>query len=84
MLDGLLTSLPDHVEVSSVEWTVQAQEFTHADVDPGGAREEEQAERAHAAGYARFSDGQKRVILALVSHAGPTQSAYSFTSQDGY
>ena len=69
--------LLEHVEAPSAEVNAPTREPAPADEDLEGAREEEQAERAHAAVYARFSDRQKRVILALVSFAGLTQSARS-------
>ena len=68
--------LLEHFEVPSGEANAPTQDSTPAEADIETAREQERAERARAAMYARFSDGQKRVILVLVSFAGLTQSAY--------
>ena len=56
------TPLLEHVEAPSAEANAPPWAPTPADVDPESARDEEQTERAHASGYARFSDGQKRVM----------------------
>ena len=69
--------LLEHFEVPSGDVDAPTQDSIPADADIEAARELERAERARAAMYARFSDGQKRVILVLVSFAGLTQSAYS-------
>ncbi|KZV62748.1 MFS general substrate transporter [Peniophora sp. CONT] len=69
----LQTPLLEHVEEPTTEFNVPTQGPALADVDSEGARVQEQAERAHAAVYARFTEPQKRVILALVTFAGLTQ-----------
>ncbi|KZV62756.1 MFS general substrate transporter [Peniophora sp. CONT] len=70
---ALQTPLLEHVEEPTTELNVPAQEPAPAVVDPEAARVQEQAERAHAAVYARFTEPQKRMILALVTFAGLTQ-----------
>ena len=55
------TPLLEHVEAPSAERTAPAP----AEEDFVAAREEEQAERAHAAVYARFSDRQKHLLGLL-------------------
>ena len=73
--------LLEHFEVPSGEVNPPTRDSTPADADIEAVREQERAERARAAVYARFSDGQKRVILVLVSFAGLTQSAYSLCTR---
>ncbi|VDC03564.1 unnamed protein product [Peniophora sp. CBMAI 1063] len=71
--NSLQTPLLEHVEAPTAELNVPAQEPAPADVDAEAACEQERDERAHAAMYARFTEPQKRLILALVSFAGLTQ-----------